>query len=62
MRYSKPNPSQKKCPGALDQFILKSNCIKTTSSGLSYELGVNSEKKVNGTGILIKMDKAHFAL
>ena len=26
----------------------KSSWIKTTVSGLSYELGVNSEKKVNG--------------
>ena len=26
----------------------KSIWIKTTASGLSYELGVNSEKKVNG--------------
>ena len=50
MRYSKPNPSQKKCPGALDQSILKSKCIKTTSSGLSYELGVNSEKKLMELG------------
>ena len=26
----------------------KSSRIKTTASGLSYELGVNGEKKVNG--------------
>ena len=26
----------------------KSSWIKTTASGVSYELGVNSEKKVNG--------------
>ena len=26
----------------------KSSWIKTTASGLSYELGVNGEKKVNG--------------
>ena len=39
---------------------LKSSCIKTTASGLSYyELGVNGEKKLMETGILIKMDIAH---
>ena len=26
----------------------KSSWIKTTASGLSYELGVNGEKKLNG--------------
>ena len=26
----------------------KSSWIKTTASGLSYEVGVNGEKKVNG--------------
>ena len=40
--------AQSKCSAALDQSILKSSCIKTTASGLSYELGVNGEKKVNG--------------
>ena len=36
---------------------------KTTASGLSYELGVNGEKKSMETGILlIKMDIAHFRL
>ena len=35
----------------------KSSWIKTTASGLSYELGVNGEKKLMETGILlIKMD------
>ena len=37
--------------------------IKTTASGLSYELGVNGEKRVNGTRILlIKIDISHFTL
>ena len=41
----------------------KSSWIKTTASGLSYELGVNGEKKLMETGILlIKMDIAHFKL
>ena len=41
----------------------KSSPIKTTASGLSYELGVNGEKKVNGNWILlIKIDIAHFTL
>ena len=31
----------------------KSSWIKTTVSGLSYELGVNSEKKVNGNWDII---------
>ena len=36
--------------------------IKTTASGLSYELGVNGEKKLMETGVLIKMDVAYFTL
>ena len=41
----------------------KSSWIKTTASGLSYELGVNGEKKLMETAILlIKMDIAHFTL
>ena len=41
----------------------KSSWIKTTASGLSYELGLNGEKKVNENGILLtKMDIAHFTL
>ena len=31
----------------------KSSWIKTTASGLSYELGVNGEKKVNGNWDII---------
>ena len=39
----------------------KSSWIKTTSSGLSYELEVNSEKELMETGILlIKMDITHY--
>ena len=41
----------------------KSSWIKTTASGLSYELGVNGEKKLMETGILlIKMDIGNFTL
>ena len=41
----------------------KSSWIKTTAGGLSYELGVNAEKKLMETGIfLINMDLAHFIL
>ena len=40
----------------------KSSWIKTTASGLSYELGVNGEKNFMETEILIKMDIAHFTL
>ena len=41
----------------------KSSWIKTTASGLSYELGVNGEKKFMETEILsTKMDIAHFTL
>ena len=41
----------------------KSTWIKTTASGLSYGVGVNGEKKIMETGILlIKMDMAHSTL
>ena len=41
----------------------KSTWIKTTASGLSYELGQDGKKKLMETGILlIKMDTAHFTL
>ena len=41
----------------------KSSWIKTTASGLSYELCVNGEKKLIETGILLtKMDIVHFTL
>ena len=35
--------------------------MKTTASGLSYELVVNGEKKIIGI-LLVKMDIAHFTL
>ena len=34
-------------------LLSKSSWIKTTASGLSYELGVNGEKKLMETGILL---------
>ena len=41
----------------------KYSWIKTTASGLSYELRVNGEKKLMETEILlIKMDIAYFRL
>ena len=41
----------------------KSTWIKTTASGLSHGLGVNGEKEILETGILlIKMDIAYFTL
>ena len=41
----------------------KSSWIKTSVSGLFYELGLNGEKTSMETGILlIKMDIAHFTL
>ena len=41
----------------------QSSWIKTTGSGLSYELGVKGEKKFMETAILLmKMDIAHFTL
>ena len=39
----------------------RSSWIKTTASGLSDELGVNGEKKLMETGILlIKIDISHW--
>ena len=40
----------------------KSSWIRTTACGISYELGVNGEKRLMETRILIKMDIAHFTL
>ena len=65
MRYLKSDPSPKVNVCALCRISLfsKFSWIKTTASGLSYELGVNGEKKLMETGILlIKMDIAHFTL
>ena len=43
------------------RLFSKSSWIKTTASGLSYELGVNGEKKLMEAWILlIKMDIGHF--
>ena len=57
----KTRQAQSECPCWISLFS-KSTWIKTTATGLSYGLGVNGEKKVMETGILlIKMDIAHFA-
>ena len=39
----------------ISQFS-KSSWIKTTACGLSYELGVNGEKKLNGNWDIINKD------
>ena len=65
MRYLKsyPNPKVNVCALCWISLFSKFSWIKTTASGLSYELGVNGEKKLMETGILlIKMDIAHFTL
>ena len=42
-------------------LLSKSSWIKTTPTGLLYELGVNGKKELMETGILsIKMDIIHF--
>ena len=44
-------------------LFLKSSSIKTTASGLSYEIGVNGgEKSQSKLRLLIKTDIAHFTL
>ena len=55
MHYLKPDPSQLNVNVQLRWISLfsKSSWIKTTASGLSYELGVNGEKKVNGNWDII---------
>ena len=59
---TRPNPKVNVQLGWINLFS-KSSSIKTTASGLSYELGVNGEKKLMETGILsIKMDIANFTL
>ena len=65
MRYLKSDPSPKVNVCALCWISLfsKFSWIKTTASGLSCELGVNGEKKLMETGILLrKMEIAHFNL
>ena len=66
MRCLKPDP-RPNCKVNVQlcwiSLFSKSSWIKTTASGLSYELGVNGEKKLMETGILlIKMDIANFTL
>ena len=44
-------------------LFLKSSWVKTTASGLSYELGVNGEKKLNGNwDIINKNGHSNFTL
>ena len=65
MRYLKPDQPKPKVNVQLHWISLfsKSSWIKTTASGLSYELGVNGEKKLMETVILlIRMDTANFTL
>ena len=56
--------AQSECPVLCWISIFsKSSWIKTTVSGLSYELGVDGEKKLMETGILlIKVEITHFIL
>ena len=61
MYFLKPDPQlQSECLVLCSISLLsKSSWIKTTASGLSYEVDVNGEKKLVETGILlIKMDIA----
>ena len=47
MHYLKPDPSQVNVQLRWISLFSKSSWVKTTASGLSYELGVNGEKEVN---------------
>ena len=40
----------------------RSSWIKTTASGLSFELGANGEKKVHGNWDINKSGHAHFTV
>ena len=61
MHYLKPDPTKVNAQLPWISLFSKSSWIK--ASGLSYKLGVNGEKKLMETGILlIKMDIAHFTL
>ena len=64
MHYLKPDPQPKvNVQLCWINLLLKSSWIKTTASGLSYELGVNGERKLMETEILLtKMDIVHFIL
>ena len=54
MHYLKPDPKPKvNVQFCWISLFSKSSWIKTTASGLSYELGVNGEKKVNGNWDII---------
>ena len=55
--YKPDSQAQGECPVVLDQSIFKVSWIKTTASALSYELGVNGEKKVNGNQDIINKNK-----
>ena len=60
MHYLKPDPTKVNAQLPWNSLFSKSSWIK--ASGLSYKLGVNGEKKLMETGILIKMNLAHFSL
>ena len=60
MHYLKPDPTKVNAQLPWISLFSKSSWIK--ASGLSYKLGVNGEKKLMETGILIKMNLAHFSL
>ena len=64
MHYLKNTKPEVNVQFALDQSISKVQLdYKTAASRLSYEVGVNGEKKSIEAGILlIKMDIAHFTL
>ena len=55
--YKPDSQAQGECSVVLDQSIFKVSWIKTTASALSYELGVNGEKKVNGNQDIINKNK-----
>ena len=66
IRCSESDQALSTCPAAFYQLISlfsKSSWIKPIASRLCYELGVNVEKKLMKTGILlINLDIAHFTL
>ena len=54
MHYLKPDPKPKvNVQFCWISLFSKSSWIKTTASGLSYELGANGEKKLMVTEILL---------
>ena len=59
MHYLKPDPNKPKVNVQLRWISLfsKSSWIKTTASGLYYELGVNGEKKVDGNWDIINKNR-----